>query len=153
MLREVGGLQEHATVRLGIDDGLVAVLGVGDVALVLAWVAIGRIATTHVDAIQPIKVGIVGAGTHTHLLQTCIVLIPLRVACVDGMLETFDRFCLRLHDIPSTVVAVSSSSIQTYIIISFIFILKSTIIVPRHGILAISSRTGLDGIFLISRVG
>ena len=115
MLRKVGGLQEHTPTGVGIDDGLVTILGIRYVALVIAGVAHSWIAATHVDALLPLKVGSICTGTHTHLFQTCIVGIPLGVACVDGMLETVDVDCClrchRLHNVPFTVV--TCTTIQT----------------------------------------
>ena len=115
MLRKVGGLQEHTATGVGIDDGLVAVLGVGDVALVIAGVAHSGIAATHVDTLLPLKVGSICTGAHTHLFQSTMVFIPLGVGCVDGMLEAFDADsclrCRRLHNLPLAVGAVTA--IQT----------------------------------------
>ena len=112
MLRKVGGLQEHTATGVAVDDSLVTVLGIRDVALVIAGIAHSWIAATHVDALLPLKVGGICAGTHTHLFQSTMVFIPLGVGCVDGMLEAFDADCClrcrRLHNLPLAVVATTA---------------------------------------------
>ncbi len=82
--------QEHTVFALAIYDGLVAILRVRDVALVLAWITHSGITTTHIDTRQPFKVGVICAGTYTHLAQTCLVFLPLSVTQIDGILETVD---------------------------------------------------------------